>query len=264
MRQSHRFLAVAIILLLAGWAGLGLASAQDVLERKVSVPKLISQVDLDCSFFVMTEAPKIRIAGPVQEGEFRLLADGRQFYAESLPGAPEIAAESLWTIVEWGPRVRGTNPSGILGNVVFRRGRAKAVRADGARTVMDIEKSCGVIESGCFLVPYEKGEIITGDESPYEVAFNEAGAPTGQVVFMENETLQVGARGFWALIDIGADQGLKVSGQLTVFRPEKKKQPRPFANAVVIQTGNRWAVVKVLNSRDVIQKGDFAQARPVE
>ncbi|MHB8054513.1 MAG: hypothetical protein ACYDH3_04625 [Candidatus Aminicenantales bacterium] len=264
MRQPRRWLAVAVVGFLAGWAGLGSLSAQDVLEKKSGVPKLISQVDLDCSFFVMTEAPKIRITGPVQAREFLLLSESTLFYVDSLPGAPAITDGSLWTILEWGPRVRGTNPPAVLGNVVYRRGRAKVVRFDAGRAVLKVDKSCGVIEAGCFLVPYETGDIMTGTEMPYEIAFREANAPTGRVVYMENETMQISARGFWVLIDIGADQALTVGEQLSVYRPEEKKLPRPIANAVVIRTGGRWAILKILNSRDTVLKGDLAQARLVE
>lgn len=265
MQQSRRWLAVAAAVLLAGWAGRGSASSQDVLEKSVAVPKLISQADLECSFYVMAQVPKVRISGPVQTGEFTLITDGRPFYAEALPGSPAIAEDSLWTILQWGPRVRGTNPSAVLGNIVFRRGRARAVASESGRSMMVVEKSCGVIETGCFLVPFEKGEIVVGEELPYDDAFRKENAPTGRVVFMESETMQVGARGFWALIDIGADQGLRIPDQLIIYRPDgMSKLPRPVANAVVIQTGGRWAVVKILNSRDSVGQGDLAQPRPSE
>jgi hypothetical protein len=264
MMQPRGWLTVGIVGLLAGWAALGSASAQDVLEKKSGVPKLISQVDLDCSIFVMTETPKLRIAGPVQSGEFTLLSDSKLFYVDSAPGAAAIMEGSRWTIVEWGPRVRGTNPPAVLGNVVYQRGRAKTVRFEAGRAVMEIEKSCGIIEAGCFLVPYEIGDIITGSERPYEVDFREANVPTGRVVFMESETMQIGARGYWVLIDIGAEQGLTVAEQLTVYRPEGKNRPRPIANAVVVRTGGRWAIVKILDSRDSVLPEDLVQARPVE
>jgi len=264
MMQPRRWLVLGIIGLLAGGVGLGSSSAQDVLEKNGGMPKLISQVDLDCSFFVMSEAPKLRIAGPVQSGEFTLLSDSKLFYADSVPGAAAITEGSLWTILEWGPRVRGTNPSATLGNIVYQRGRAKVVRIESGQAVMEVEKSCGIIEAGCFLVPYEKGELITGHETPYEVSFRAADIPSGQVVFMGSETTQIGARGFWVLIDIGAEQGLAVAQQLTVFRPEEKRLPRPVANAVVVRTGGRWAIVKILDSRDSVLMGDLAQVRPVE
>jgi hypothetical protein len=264
MMQSRRFMAVAVgCFLVGGFVGLGSSFAQDVLERKAAVPKLIGQADIDCSCYVLESAPQLQISAQVHTGENTLLADGDLFYVDPVPGTEAFVENSLWSILEWGSRVRGQSTPGALGNVVFLRGRARVVRVESGRAVMEIEKSCGTITTGFLLVPYEKGEILTGPELDYDVPFQMENALTGRIVFMENDWTNIIARGHWALIDIGADQGLTRGMQLTIFRQEGKKPPQAVGNSVVVRTGGRWATVKVLDSKDTILMGDFVQIKPI-
>jgi len=264
MKQSRRSMAiVAVVVFLGGYFGLGSSFAQDVLEKKAAVPKLIGQVDLDCSLFIMESAPQLQISARVHAGENTLLADGDLFYADPVPGTEAFVEDSLWSILEWGPRVRAQSSSGALGHVVFLRGRARVIRVESGRAVMEVAKACGLITTGFLLVPYMKSNILTGPESGYDVPFQAENAPTGRIVFMENDWTGIIARGHWALIDIGADQGLSPGTQLTIFRPEEKKPPRPVGNTVVVWTGGRWATVKILDSTDSILMGDFVQVKPI-
>lgn len=264
MKRLRRFTASAAVgVFLGGFVGLGASVAQDVLERDAAVPKLIGPADLDCSFFVMEAVPRLRISALVQAGEHALLSDGELFYADPVPGTETFVEDSLWSILEWGPRVRGRSSPGGLGNIVFLRGRARVLRVESGRAVMEIVKTCGLITTGFFLVPNIKGDILTGPESGYDVLFQGGNAPTGRIVFIDSDWSDIIARGHWALIDIGADQGLTPGTQLTVFRPEEKKLPRAVGNSVVVWTGGRWATVKILDSKDSILMGDFVQFKPI-
>jgi len=261
MKQPRRFIAAAVGIFLGGFVGFGPASAQDVLKKNNAVPKLIGQADLDCSLFVLETIPKLRISAQVKAGEKALLSEGDLFYADPVPGTETFFEGSLWSILEWGPRVRGENPPGALGNVVFLRGRARVVRLESGRAVMEIVKACGMIMTGFSLSPYKQSNILTGPESEYRNAlYREENPRSGRVVFMETDWTNITARGHWALIDAGAEVGLTPGTQMTVFRPEGEKAPRPVGNVVVVWTGGRWATVKILDSNDAILLGDLVQA----
>ncbi len=263
MMRFHRFTAAAAVgIFIGGIAGPGLGPAQDVLEKNAAVPKLISPVDLYCSPFIMETAPQLRISVPLQGGERTLLADGDQFLVDPVPGVESFAEGSLWSILEWGPKVRGERTSGPLGNAVFLRGRARVLRMEAGRAVMEVVKSCGAVTTGLLLVPYIKGDILTGAESSYDIPFREEGVPAGRVVFIESGWSDIVARGHWVLVDIGTDQGLAPGRQMTFYREEADKTPRPIGNSVVVWTGPRWATLKILNSKDSILSGDLVQPKP--
>jgi hypothetical protein len=262
MKKTRILVLVAVVCLgLAAGAGAGVSFAQDVLQKTVAVPKLIGQADLDCSLFLLEAPPKIRITSPYVAGEKTLLTDSDLFYADPVPGVEAFLPESFWTILEWGAAVKGGTPAVVLGNVASLRGRARVVRVESGRAVMRIEKSCGLIQAGFFLVPFQTGEILTGAEQEYRVLFRTDGAPTGRIVFLDTEYTQLSSRGRWAIIDLGVAQGLAVGQQLTVFHKEGKDTPVAVANAVIVWTGARWATIKILNSDTAVRLGDWIQTK---
>ncbi len=262
MKKTRDWVAVvAICLGLAAVAGPGMSFAQDVLKKATAVPKLIGQADLDCSLFLLEAPPKIRITAPYVAGEKSLLTDSDLFYADPVPGVEAFLPDSLWSILEWGAAVKGGTPAVVLGNVAALRGRARVVRVESGRAVMRIEKSCGLIQAGSFLIPFQTGEILTGAEQEYRVPFRTEGAPTGRIVFQESDYTQLLARGHWAIIDLGEAQGLAIGQQLTVFHKEGKDTPVAVANAVIVWTGARWATIKILNSDTAVSLGDWVQPK---
>jgi hypothetical protein len=264
MKQPRRFIAVvAAVCGLGGFAWFGFSFAQDAVQHTGGMPKLIGQADLDCSFIVLDSAPKLCISAPVESPERSMLTDSDLFFVDPVPGTGSFIEDSRWSILEMGPRVKGQSMPGVLGNIVFRRGLARVIRIEYGRAVMKVEKSCGLITMGFLLVPYEEGEILIGPELEYAFPFQKENALTGRVVFLEADSMQIEARGHWVLIDIGAEQGLQVGTQLTIYHQEGKAVPQAIGNSVVIKTGGRWATVKILNSKNVVQVGDFVQVKPI-
>jgi len=262
MKPRHLLAMAAAVWGLAAVAGPGILFAQDALKVERAVPKLIGQADLECSLLLLEAAPKLRISAPYSATEKTLLATGDSFYANPVPGVEAFLEDSLWTILEWGAPVKGGTPSAYLGNVVYLRGRARVLRIESGRAVMKIEKSCGMIQSGYFLVPYRGGEVLTGAEAEYNIPFRMEGAPTGRIVFLHTDYTQVASRGNWVVIDLGEAHGLKTGIQLTVYHREGNETPQAVANAVIVWAGSRWATVKILNSSDAVRLGDFVQTKP--
>ncbi len=251
----------AVGLVLAGGIGPGGSFAQDVLRKNSAIPKLVGQADLDCSLFIMEAPPKLRIAAPYVAGEKTILTVSDLFYADPVPGGEAFVPDSVWTILEWGSPVKGKTPPVVLGNVAYLRGRARVIRIESGRAVMQIEKSCGFIQAGSLLVPFQPAEILTGAEQEYRVPYQAEGAPTGRVIFLESDYTQLTARGHWGLVDLGEADGLVIGQQLTVFHREGKASPLAVANAVVVWTGARWATIKILNSDDAVRVGDWVQPK---
>jgi hypothetical protein len=241
MRNPRRVMAVAAAVC-GGVVFLGIAglSSSAFGQRADSGPMLIAETDLTCSFYIRETPPNIRIASAVRAGEKTGLTEGDLFYADRASESEPFREDGLWSVVEWGPRVRAQSFSGTLGNAAFPRGLARVVRVENGRAVMKIEKACGPIVAGFYL---QGGETLTG-----------------RIVFLESDFVQI-ARGHWALIDIGAERGLEAGRQLTVFHREGNTPPLAIGNVIVIRTGTRWATVKILASKDPIRAGDLVQVK---
>jgi hypothetical protein len=64
------------------------------------------------------------------------------------------------------------------------------------------------------------------------------------------------SKGHWALINLGAEDGISVGRQLGVYRLDKDISAEVIANAIVIDARSRTATVKILSCRDVIKLND--------
>jgi len=222
---------------------------------------LISEADLYCSFFVLEETPRLKIAAGERGAEKMLLADGDLFYFKARP-EEGLAEGQVMMILEVGPKVAAAGSKTALGPLAFRRSRARLVRCDKGNVVLArVEKACSPVRVGYSLVPFVEKEGLLGRDLGYDVAVKDEGALTGQIVFLNSEFLQIGA-GQWALIDLGLEAGLQVGQQLTLARRGAKGLPlEAFGNAIVVDAGRQTATIKVLSSRDAVRAGDFAQVK---
>jgi hypothetical protein len=261
MRNPRRVItfaaAVCGVVVFLGIAGLSSPASG---QKAGSGPMLIADTDLTCSFFIQESPLKVRIVSAVLVGEKAGLTEGDLFYAEGASEAEPFRENEIWSVVEWGPRVRAQSSSGLLGNAAFPRGLARVVRIENGRAVMKIEKACGPIVAGFYLLPFKAGSILRGPELEYDLPFQGGETLTGRIVFLESDFVQI-ARGHWAIIDIGAERGLEAGRQLSIFHQEGDVPPRAIGNVVVIRAGARWATVKILASKDSVRAGDLVQVK---
>jgi hypothetical protein len=215
---------------------------------------LIADSDLHCSFFVLEEEPKLRIAAGETGVDKMLLADGDLFYFKADPDAGLTVGQALM-ILEIGPKVRSFSQKTRLGPVAFRRGRARVIRFDKDYVVARVDKSCGPVTAGNALVPFVEKEGLLGRDLGFEGPLP-GGESVGRIVFFDNEMIQIGS-GQWALIDIGLEQGLYVGQQLTIAHRAAEGFPlEAIANAVVIDAGRLSSTIKVLSAKTVVGLGD--------
>jgi hypothetical protein len=90
----------------------------------------------------------------------------------------------------------------------------------------------------------------------------EADGVKGSLVYLQNNLQQI-ASYHWALIDLGAEQGIQVGQQMILYRRTRKDLPvQILGNCIVIDVKSNTSTIKVLSCRDVIRKGDLVMERP--
>jgi len=260
MAQAKRSMALLVSLgtALGVVTAVSASNEPQVAPRRAPVETLIAEVDLTCSFFLVDEPADFRIAAPARDKEKSVLTDFDLFYAAA--GDREFSPDRLWTIVEYGPSIRLGRQGDVRAIVAYMRGRARFVRLEGGRALFRVEKACGPVMVGNGLVPFEEAAKLRGEQTPWDIPFEDGGTATGRVVFLDNEFVQIAA-GFWAIINLGAEDGLAVGEQLTVFRKAGAVPPQAVGNIIVIALGPRWATVKALGSKDSILLGDLVRTR---
>jgi len=217
---------------------------------------LIAEVDLTCSLILVEERAAFQVGPPAADDAKTVLSDFDQFYAVGAP-AEELSPGRVWMILEYGPSVRLGERKDIRGTIAFRRGQARFLRMEGRQAKFQVEKACGPVMAGHGLVPFEERATLRGEQQSWDVPFGEGGASAGRVVYLDSDLVQL-ATGQWAIVDLGAEDGLAVGRQLALFHPAGEVPPQAVGNAVVIGLGPRWATVKILSAKDPVRLGDIA------
>ena len=250
--------ALAVSAPAAAQTKLGEEPAQHQIERakifREAYP-LISETDFYCSIYVHEgELPDMRIAAAEKGDEKILLSDADLFYINK-GGRDALEVGQVFQIIEVGQDVGG------FGRLVMRRGRAQVIFLEDSRVVARVEKSCGQVMVGNFLLPFEEKESMLGKDLGYEAYAKGDSGASGNIIYTQGEYNQIGSGG-WAIIDIGAEAGIMVGQQMTIFKKQKGDLPREVVgNLVVIDTQPKTATVKVLSCNNPVHKGLLVQAK---
>jgi hypothetical protein len=161
--MSHKPILTAggFVLVLAGLALIvpGRPFAQEIQEAQIVKPKifdetyqLINESDLNCSFFMHEEGkllPDIRIIGAERMNEKSVFENEDSIYLDK-GAADGLEIGQLFLSVGLRAKV------GKIGTVMERHGRARIVRLDERMATAKVEKGCGRIMIGDFLLPFEE------------------------------------------------------------------------------------------------------------
>jgi hypothetical protein len=220
------------------------------------IADLINEVDLYCSFSVWEdEIPELKIIGAEREYEKTMASDGDIVYLNKGKDAGVEPGQIFW-ILDISESLQG------YGRLAFGTGWARVQHADDAVSVAVVEHSCRAVQSGFCLVPLEEKEGLTGKDLGYEVPPVEADGVKGSLVYLQGHLEQIGSYQ-WALVDIGAEQGIQAGQQLILYRRLQKDLPVSIlGNCVVIDVKSGTSTIKVLSCRDVVRKGDLVMERP--
>jgi hypothetical protein len=217
---------------------------------------LLTDTDLYCSIFIMdNDPPEMMIIGAERGYERTMVTDGEVVYVNK--GREDgLETGQLFLVFEVGPVVPGYGPVGI------KRGRARIVDLEDKRSSAKLEKACGPMSEGMYLVPFEEKESRLGKDLGHNVPPHRVEGLQAEIVYLETGFHQIGT-GYFGIINAGAEQGVQVGQQLIVFREEQKDAPLYiFGNVVVIDTQSQTSTIKVLSCRDALRYGDEIQTRP--
>lgn len=217
--------------------------------------QLINESDLNCSFYMHEEGkllPDTRIIGAERMNEKSHFEDGDLVYINK-GSADGIEMGQLFLTV--GLRAKVAK----IGTVMERHGRARIVRIDGDRRASArIEKGCGRILIGDYLLPFEEEQGEIGKDLGYGDMDPNA-SKRGHVIYIEND-FHISGTGQWALIDLGRQHCVQIGDQLNVFHQPRPDLPREaFASAIIIDVRGATSTVKILNARDAVDIGAEVQ-----
>jgi hypothetical protein len=258
-RSNSTFFVFSLVLTLA-LLGPAFPFPQDFQIQKAKIfqdtYELITDSDLYCSFYLFEEGqtlPEMKIIGAERENEKSMMNDADTVYINkgSMDG---LEMGQLFLVIGLGEKV------GTYGLVTERLGRARVVRLEDNLAVARLEKTCGGVRVGDYLLPFQDEEGEIGKDLGFEYLDPGAGIK-GQVIYVRDDT-HIGAAGQWALIDLGRRHCVQIGDQLTVFKRARPDLPREaVGNVIIIDVRMRTATVKILSSRDSINIGDEVQLK---
>jgi hypothetical protein len=235
--------------------------AQDIQETMIQKAKifeetyqLINESDLNCSFYMHEEGkllPDIQIIGGERMNEKSVFEDGDLIYINK-GAADGLEMGQLFLTVGLRAKV------GKLGTVMERHGRARVVRLEDRMASAKVEKGCGTILIGDFLMPFEEESGDIGKDLGYGDMDPNA-SKRGHIIYIEND-FHISASGQWALIDMGRQHCVQIGDQLNVFHQAKPNLPREaIASAIIIDVRGATSTVKILGARDSVNIGNEVQ-----
>ncbi len=221
---------------------------------------LISESDLYCSFFVMDKVNlDMQIVGSEKEDERMLLRENEVFFINK-GNVDGVETGQIYMILEVGEKVRNPITGKSFGRLVLKRGRALIFSVEEERAFARLEKACGEVMVGHFLVPFEEKSDFLGKDLGYDVPINEEEGPQGMLIYFQDEYRQI-SKGQWATIDLGEEDGIHFGQQLVIYRKTKGKKGtiENLGNLIVIDTQMKTSTVKILSSKAPLQVGDLVQ-----
>ncbi len=216
--------------------------------------QLITESDLNCSFYMHEEGkllPDIRIIGAERMNEKSVFEDNDVIYVDK-GAADGLEIGQLFLTVGLRAKV------GKIGTVMERHGRARIVRLEDTMATAKVEKGCGTVRIGDFLLPFEEEAGEIGRDLGYGDMDPNA-SKKGKVVYIEND-FHIAASGQWALIDMGRQHCVQIGDQLNVFFRARPDLPREaIASAIIIDVRGATSTIKILGARDTVNIGSEVQ-----
>jgi hypothetical protein len=212
---------------------------------------LLDDVDQYCSFSIWEgKTPDLKIIGAERGAERNMLSDADVIYLNK--GKNDgLESGQIFLIVQIEDRLPR------YGRIAIKKGQARLLEPSDTRSTAVIENSCGDARIGHYLVPLEPHEGFMGKDLGYDVSHLDADGLKGKVIYLYTDYKMI-ARGHWALINLGVEDGIKVGHQLICYRKMRKRAPvQIFGNSVVIDVQSQTSTIKVLSGRDPLRKGDL-------
>lgn len=273
LKTAVKFLFFAMIISLLCFQGesIGLIPGNAGIDQEQEVKKarlykdvfpLITESDLYCSIFVMDKMElEAQIVGSERDKERILLRESEIFYVNrGIAYGFEVG--QLYTILQVGEKISNPITGKRYGRIVYRRGRAQIVSVEEDRAFAKLEKSCGEVMVGHFLMPFEEKSGLLGKDLGYDVPISEEEGSWGRLVYFQDDYQQI-SKGHYSIVDIGEEDGIHFGQQLVIYRKTEGKMGsiEKIGNSIVIDTKQKTSTVKILSSNNALRVGDFVQPR---
>jgi len=216
---------------------------------------LLTETDLYCSFFILDDdEPETKIMGAERAYERVQFNNGDIVYINK--GRNDGLEEGqMFMVLEVGQSIPGYGP------LAYQRGRVRVVTLEEHAASARVEKACGPVIVGNYLVPFEEKEGRMGKDLGYNVPPYENNGLKGKILYLKEDFVQAGS-GAWALLNLGEVDGIQLGQQLVTYRKLYEGTPLyVFGNMVVIDTQKRTCTVKILSCKDALMIGDSVQTR---
>jgi hypothetical protein len=216
---------------------------------------LLSETDLYCSFYILDgDEPDTKIFGAERAYERVQFNNGDIVYI-NMGRADGIEEGQMFEALELGETLPGYGP------IIHQRGRLRVVALAENAASARVEKACGPVMIGDYVVPFEEKESRMGKDLGYNVPPHENDGLRGKILYLQEDFIQ-GGSGDQALINLGEIDGIQIGQQLVVYRKLYKGTPLyVFGNMVVIDTQRKTSTVKILSCKDALLIGDQVQTR---
>lgn len=216
---------------------------------------LISETDLYCSIYAHKgELPDLRITA-AEKGEEKILLSDSDIFFINKGKNDGLEIGQVFLIVEMGESL------GDYGRLAIKQGRGLIIFLEENRAVARVEKSCGRVMVGNYLVPFEEKESLFGKDLGYEAFSEKDEGALGTIIYLQTDYNQIGSGG-WGIINIGESSGIQVGQQMTIYKEIREDLPRVgIGNLIVIDTKTDSATFKVLSCRDSVRKGYLVQGK---
>ncbi len=263
---ASKFLFSSLIIFLLFFLGQGLQSHavdnQEAQEQEVErlqmdreLYPVISESDLYCSFFVLEgNYPAIKIVGADKADEKVIFSDADVMIIDK--GQNDgLEIGQIFLILEIGPKIKKFGP------LALKRGRVRIVNLEESQALAEVEKSCGQVKVGNYLVPFEEKEGLLGKDLGYNVPLKEGEGLKGEVIYLQREHTQLGS-GDWTIIDLGEEDGVYVGQQLIIYKKAEKGAPlKIIGNCIIIDSREKTSTMKILSCNDPVRMGYRVQTR---
>jgi hypothetical protein len=263
---ARKLLFSSFVIFLLIFSGQGLQShaavnqeAQEQELERIQIDRglypVISESDLYCSFFVLEgEMPAIEIIGAEKADEKILFTDADIMIIDK--GEKDgLEIGQIFSILEIGPKIKD------FGRLALKRGKARITNLSESEALAEIEKSCGQVMVGYYLVPFEEKEGLLGKDLGYNVPPEEGKGLKGEIIYLQRKYTQIGS-GQWAIIDLGEEDGVYVGQQLIVYKKPEKNEPfKIIGNCIIIDTKEKTSTMKILSCNDPVKMGYRVQTR---
>ncbi|MCK4836184.1 MAG: OmpA family protein [Candidatus Aminicenantes bacterium] len=221
---------------------------------------LISETDLNCSFFISKKIGKDVVIVGAEETfiDRNLFTDGDKLVINrgSVDGIKE---GDMWVVIEQGKRISGPYSLKFLGTYHLKKSLAEVTCLYEDTAVITLTKGCNPVQIGDFLLPFKQEDTVFKKKINYRECRLPESPFEGVVVYNDLAVglqREIAATSNYVAVDLG--KALLSKGNFLLFYKIIKNNLPPLITGlgIVINPQNTNSTVKILDASYHIELGD--------